>query len=266
MASYRIAAIEKFDFAKPEQWETWIRKFKRFRIASGLKSKIDEEQISTLIYSLGDKAQDLLQSFKMSDEDAAKYDKVLKCFEDHFNKSRNTIYERAKFNCRVQQEGEAVTVDEFIADLYRLVEHCKYGDLQDELVRNRIVVGLRNSELPEKLQLTSGLTLEAAVTRARQSESVTTQQKVVRDEVNIDKLHSRPGASISCGNSKPSTSQRRKPSGLQNSRCQANTVAGVGRLHRTTETSAQLRMLFATNVISKVTMPDTAKPNARLTR
>ena len=41
-----------------------------------------------------------------------------------------------------------------------------------------------------------------------------TQQKVVRDEVNIDQLlHSRPGASISCRHSKPSTSKRRKPSG-----------------------------------------------------
>ena len=49
MASYRIVAIEKFDFTK---WETWIRRFKRFRITSGLKSKTDEEQISTLIYSL----------------------------------------------------------------------------------------------------------------------------------------------------------------------------------------------------------------------
>ena len=101
MASYRIAAIEKFDFAKPELWETWIRRFKRFRIASGLKAKSDEEQISTLIYSLGDKAEDLLHSFKMSDEDA---DKVLERFQRHFDKSKNTIYERAKFNRRVQQE------------------------------------------------------------------------------------------------------------------------------------------------------------------
>ena len=93
---------QKVRFCKPEQWETWIRRFKCFRIASGLKSKMDEEQISTLIYSLGDKAEYLLQSFKMSDADAAKYDKVLQCFEDHFNKSRNTIYKRAKFNRRVQ--------------------------------------------------------------------------------------------------------------------------------------------------------------------
>ena len=45
-------------------------------------------------------------------------------FENHFVKRRNTIYERAKFNCRKQEDGE--TVDEFVTDLYRLAEHCEY--------------------------------------------------------------------------------------------------------------------------------------------
>ena len=66
----------------------------------------------------------------MSDGDVKKYDKVLERFEGHFDKSRNTVYERAKFNRRSQREGE--TVDEFFTDLFRLVEHCKFGDLQDE--------------------------------------------------------------------------------------------------------------------------------------
>ena len=64
-------------------------------------------------------------------------------------------------------------------------------------MRDRIVVGLRDSELSEKLQLISDLTLEAAVSRARQSESVKTQQKVVREEINIDQLHSPPSPSVS---------------------------------------------------------------------
>ena len=50
------------------------------------------------------------------------------------------------------------------------------------------------------------------MTRHRQSESVKTQQEVVRDEVNIDQLHCRPGASVSHGHSKPSMSKRMKPS------------------------------------------------------
>ena len=73
---------QKVDFAKPEQWEIWIRRFKHFKIASGLKSKTDQHYKA-----------DLLQSFKILDADATKYDKVLQYFEDHFSKSRNTIHE-----------------------------------------------------------------------------------------------------------------------------------------------------------------------------
>jgi hypothetical protein len=33
---------------------------------------------------------------------------------------------------------------------YTLVEHCEYRQLEDEMIRNRIAVGMRDSELPEK--------------------------------------------------------------------------------------------------------------------
>lgn len=56
---------------------------------------------------------------------------------------------RARFNRRKQENNE--TVDEFITDLYHLAENCEYGALQDELIRDRIVVGIRDSKLSEKL-------------------------------------------------------------------------------------------------------------------
>ena len=60
MASYRILAVEKFDFAKPEEWPGWSKRFERFRQASDLASKTEEVQMSTLMYSMGDKVEDLL--------------------------------------------------------------------------------------------------------------------------------------------------------------------------------------------------------------
>ena len=62
-------------------------------------------------------------------------------------KHRNVIYERARFNLRKQEEGE--TVATFINNLYVLVEHCEYGVEQDEMVRDRLVVGLLDSKLSE---------------------------------------------------------------------------------------------------------------------
>ena len=81
---------------------------------------------------------------------------------------------------RRKQENE--TVEEFIADLHRLVKHCSYGTLQDELVRDRIVVGVKDRQVSKKLQMTANLTLELAMTTARQSEAVKTQQPLVRGE------------------------------------------------------------------------------------
>ena len=74
----------------------------------------------------------------------------------------------------MQLPGE--TVDSFITALYGLAEHCKYGQLQNELIHDRLLVGLRNVSLSEKLQLDRDLTLETAITKTRQSEEVRRQQ------------------------------------------------------------------------------------------
>ena len=93
----------------------------------------------------------------MSKEDRKKYDVVKEKFDGHFVQRRNVIFERAKFNMRRHEEGESV--DTFITSLYELAEHCGYGDLHNEIIRDRIVVGIRNSALSEKLQQDYKLTL-----------------------------------------------------------------------------------------------------------
>ncbi|CAH3124681.1 unnamed protein product, partial [Pocillopora meandrina] len=52
----------------------------------------------------------------------------------------------------------------------------------DEMIRDRIVVGLADQKLSEKFQLDADLTLEKAIKRVRQSESVRSQQSIVRGQ------------------------------------------------------------------------------------
>ena len=124
MTAYQIPAMQTFSF-KSEEWRSWLRRFERFRQATGLKEKSEETQINTLVYSMGDKAEDLLQTFALSEEDAKKYSKVIEKFNSHFIKRCNVIYERARFNRRVQQEGESV--EDFIFDVHTLAQDCAYG-------------------------------------------------------------------------------------------------------------------------------------------
>ena len=51
--------------------------------------------------------------------------------------------------------------------LYTLVKYHEYGGLHNELIRDRIVVGIRDAQLSEKMQMESELTLERAVILAR---------------------------------------------------------------------------------------------------
>ena len=80
--------------------------------------------------------------------------------DDFFKVRKNVIYERARFNRRNQRQGE--TAEQYIMALYELVENCEYGTMKDEMIRDRLVVGIQDDALSQKLQMDSSLTLETA--------------------------------------------------------------------------------------------------------
>ena len=53
------------------------------------------------------------------------------------------------FHTRVQGEGE--TIDSFTTDLRLKSQSCEFGSLQDSLIRGRMVVGIRDSKIKERL-------------------------------------------------------------------------------------------------------------------
>lgn len=170
----QISPPGQFSF-KSDDWEQWSKRFERFRSACGLKDKSQSVQIDTLIYCMGEQAEEIFNSFVFTPSgegaDATlRYACVKGKFQDHFIARRNIIYERAKFNKCKQNDSE--TVDQFITRLYNLAEHCDYGTLKEELIRDRIVVGIRDLKLQQKLQLNSELTLEKAKTTVRLNERV----------------------------------------------------------------------------------------------
>ena len=71
-------------------------------------------------------------------------------------------------------------MDSLITALHVLADYCDYGALHDDLIRYRIVVGLRDRKLSEKLQLDPKLSLESVILMARQNATVEKQQSVVR--------------------------------------------------------------------------------------
>ncbi len=143
------------DFSKPEEWQKWIRRFERFRQASGLSIKSEANHLNTLVYSMGDEADEILTSLSLNEEDSATFNCVEAKFDAYFIGSRNVIYERANLNQRKHMTNEPV--DSFITSLHKLIEHCDYGSLKDETIRDKIVVGLVDEQLSRKTTTRSNL-------------------------------------------------------------------------------------------------------------
>ena len=174
MAQIHFQPPDPLDFKNPEDWPRWKQRFEQFRVASGLVDQDAKKQVSTLLYCLGEQAETVLSSTNISEEQRKVYDSVIGKFDSFFKVTRNVIFERARFNRRVQLEGESA--EQFIVELYNLVEFCNYGDLASEMIRDRLVVGIRDRRLSERLQLDSELTLEKAKRAIRQSGAVQGQQ------------------------------------------------------------------------------------------
>ena len=164
---------DSFAFDRPNEWGDWKQRFQRYRLATKLNKEDGEVQVSSLIYAMGPEAENIFKSFTLSEDDQKKFDVVLGKYDGYFYPKRNVIHERACFHLRVQRPGEKVEM--FIRALYDLSEHCDFGAIKDEHIRDRIVVGILDKDLSRKLQLEAGLTLTQTIQTVRQSEEVTTQ-------------------------------------------------------------------------------------------
>ncbi|XP_077505285.1 uncharacterized protein LOC144115033 [Amblyomma americanum] len=189
MVSFVIQPPEAFCFTTPAAWPKWRKWFEHFYTASGLCDKSGSHQVNTLLYLMSDQAEDILGTFKLSGENSQNIQVVLKQFDSYFIPWRNVIFEWARFNTRVQNDGESV--EDFVIALHKLSNHCEYGTLREELVRDRLVVSIQDQKLSARLQLDADLTLHKALEFIKKVKSVRQQQAELHpDTLTVNKLAS----------------------------------------------------------------------------
>lgn len=81
----------------------------------------------------------------------------------------------------MKKQNPDESVDTFILDLYCLAENCEYGTLElDELIRDRIIVGVLDDTLSGRPQAKSDLTLTDTVRMTQQPEARKQNGTIVR--------------------------------------------------------------------------------------
>ena len=113
-----------------------------------------------------------------NDSDAKNINPVLKQFEEYCEPRKNVPFERFRFNKRTQEEGESY--DPYRTALRKLVERCEFETITPEgILRDRLVFGIRDNKVRERLLGESLLTLKKADEICRASESSSAQMKEV---------------------------------------------------------------------------------------
>lgn len=126
-----------------ENWRRFKQKYDIFVVASGYEKKSNKKKCCMLLNLAGEQAIEVYNTFTYEEKDEQDDPAVLiQKFEEYCNPGRNITYERHVFNTRMQSVNE--TIDAYVTELRLQAKNCEFGALCNELIRDRIVVGIRD--------------------------------------------------------------------------------------------------------------------------
>ncbi|XP_075547626.1 uncharacterized protein LOC142582106 [Dermacentor variabilis] len=215
-----------FDFANPPTWATWLSRYKNYAVISGLTQASEDMQVRSLLYCMDPEARPLLVTFSLDAQSLASYQAVANSFTQHFVHPANELYESSRFHRRVQLPEKSV--DTYYAELRRMVKRCNYPSaaVEERLVRDWFVVGLRDSRLSDQLCRNAKFTLQDAWTQARQtvdadSEKALSQNRTEHSrELNLDATKAKKFPSCRRSGAKPRSPQPQAERSREPSTCE----------------------------------------------
>jgi transposase InsO family protein len=194
-----------------ENWKRFEQRFKLYLSATGKDEKSDELKVSLLLHVAGDDAIELYNTFQFGDS-KPKLDDVLKKFQEHCIPKKNLTVERYNFN-QITQKCD--TFDKFLTRLKLQAKQCEFGTLCNDLIVDRIILGVDDDALRARLLHKDDLNLEKASEICRTAELVKRQTQVISglDATTTDvhdiskkstrpkewRMHSQQDASTKCG-------------------------------------------------------------------
>ena len=163
----RIPEILDIESLKgPDNWKRWLQSYEIYENARELDTKTEKVQVAIFLNTIGQNAVDIFNSFdsheieveinkkKVNVEAKTNLQWIKDRFEQYFIPKRNLTYERYIFNTRAQKDNESI--DKYYTELKKLAKTCEFGELKDSLIKDRIIIGMKDTALRRRfLQDTS---------------------------------------------------------------------------------------------------------------
>lgn len=193
-------SLEGNSVSRADAWKRWRKQFHVFLKASGVHKEEGSVQASLLINLIGTEGFDVYETFKFSN-DTEKDDVtvLLKKFDEYFGVKPNVTLARYNFYMRNQEGGESI--DQYVTALKLLSKTCEFKTLEDEFIRDRIVCGVKNTIVRDRLLRTDDLTMDKAIKICQVDEVSADSSRVLQESrgasaepVRVDAVGARGGA------------------------------------------------------------------------
>ena len=179
-------------------WKKFRRIWEIYEIATHLNKQDSSLRVATLLSSIGSDVLDIFDGLSFDTEaEGQDINRVLEKLEAYCIGETNETYERYVFNKRDQQQGESF--DSYLSAFRSLIKTCNFGTLQDNLLRDRVVLGIRENSTRKKLLAESKLTLEKCISICRANKTTSKQLKEIAGE-EVNAINSASLPSHSTGN------------------------------------------------------------------
>ena len=162
--------------------EFFKQQWQDYEVAPGLKKQEQKIRLATLRSAMGKDCLQIFLNLKLSSEQQKDMHECIDALEAYFKPKWTVVYERYLFNMSQQNPDEPV--DGYVNRLRKAASTCQFGTLTEELIRDRLVIGLRDHATKLRLLKEDSLDINKALNICRSSEVVTSQLKAMKSEKN----------------------------------------------------------------------------------
>ncbi|KAI5736071.1 hypothetical protein M8J77_026278 [Diaphorina citri] len=168
--------LPKFEFEKLTKKEVndFKRSFHQYLIANELNEKAEKQKVALLRLAFNAEVNDLIDNLEERNHTVAG---IWDHLEGQLVPKNNTCYEQYHFFNRKQ--GQEETFLQFYQDLKNISKYCEFGDQLETILKVRIVYGIKNNQLRERLLRNPTLTLKDVVDHCRAAEEAKERAEAV---------------------------------------------------------------------------------------
>ena len=148
-------------------WKAWYNAYDVYATAAGVSNKPERVQCCVFLHVAGLEAQKVFRTLNIESEDRDKITPLIDAFREYCVGKTNITVTRYRFNSYNQSTEQ---MDTYIRELQNRISYCDYDEIEDSMLCDRLVSGVRSDILRDRLLQTPNLGLTQCLDMCRLSE------------------------------------------------------------------------------------------------